>query len=75
MILTIENTSGAGKPCRVFDAAGCEIAWVLYADTETGEVETYKQTKGRQLIEGEDGNLERETKICAAPLSVMWIEK
>ena len=69
MILNIENTSGAGKPVRVFDANGNEVAFLVSANTETGEVERYKlDSSGELVFHPECGGIELETIFLAKPL-------
>ena len=69
MMLTIENTSGIGRPIKIFDANGREVLFAITADTETGEVEKYKTGERGQLIRNEEkGEIEREKVLLAFPL-------
>ena len=50
-----ENTAKIGKPCRVFDANNDEILWVVFCDTETGEVERFEHD-GQSFVVNEEGD-------------------
>ena len=76
-VLTPQNTSLAGKPCRIFDADGEEVRWCTEASIKTGCVTRYE-------ADDKTGNI----RVCAltlrtkkiieqrpAPLRVEWQEE
>lgn len=70
----ISNTSGIGRPCRVFDANNKEILDILWCDTETGEVERYVLNDGLFVI-NEFKEVETMHETFDAPLRIEWIKK
>ena len=71
-IYTVDNTSKIGRPCKVFDANGVELRWVLRCDTETGEVEQHATDPetGKIQIDIAKGEIVQQTKFYPAPLRV-----
>lgn len=71
MILTLENTIGVGKRCKVFDAHGNHIEKVVWADTESGKVQQYALDEdGKYIVKGVIA--ERRWATYPAPLRVEW---
>lgn len=71
---TIENTSEIRKPCRVFDADGVELKYVVMCDTETGEVEQLVYNENDRHFEKAIGNtIARSVKFYPKPLRIEFI--
>ncbi len=70
----IENTAKIGKPCRVFDAKNEEILWVVFCDTETGDVERLQHDGQSFVVNAEGDAINRVTENRPAPLRVEWCE-
>ena len=69
MIYNVQNTSGIGKPCRIFDANGLEWDDIEECDTETGRMIQFKRDAEGRLVDHE-GELIRETVYGAPPLQL-----
>ena len=75
-IYTIENTAGIGKPCKMFDANGVELLYVIEADTETGHIKRrIKDRRGNFILapSGEESLVVLEAH--PPPLRVEWINQ
>jgi hypothetical protein len=72
---TVENTTKAEKPYKVFDADGKELKYVVACDTDTGEVEQLIWNSERQQFdknEAGDG-IARLTTFYPKPLRVEFV--
>lgn len=72
MELTVDNTSKAGKPVRIFDADGVEITHVIWCDTETGAVTRFETADGKIVLAF--GVPKRIIEFRPAPLQVEIID-
>lgn len=73
MIYDVENTAKVGKPCRVVDANGQDVRFVVSCDTETGDVLRLKHD-GESFVIGADGDVETISERVPAPLHIEWLE-
>ena len=74
MILKLNNTVGIGKPCIVYDAENEEVLYIIFANTETGEIERRAHDgTGFILDENFDTEIIKETR--QAPLRVEWLSE
>ena len=73
MLLNVENTSGIGKRCEVFDACGFEVKYCIFCDTETGEVEILLHDGEKFVVEDCGQSVKRVSEFRPAPLRVNWL--
>ena len=75
MIYNSENTAGAGRPCRVYDADGSEIRYVIECDTKTGAVQRYAN-HGRQFtVDAASPRGDVVMEIRKTPLIIEWLSR
>jgi hypothetical protein len=70
MIYTLENTSDAGRPVRVFDATGKEWTEVVACDTETGCIKKHLVIHGFAQVDPFSSRAITQILYIPAPLTV-----
>ena len=70
-VYTVENTSKAGMPCKVFDSMGNEIPYVVRCDTETGVIERAHHINGRLVVGPTGDTIARIVETYPLPLQVI----
>jgi hypothetical protein len=50
MLYTVQTTSGAGKPVKVFDGNGNEIEYCTMVDMDTEDVEVFRRDASGQFV-------------------------
>ena len=73
MVYTVENTAAIGRPCEVRDSDGQPIPYVVWCDTETGDVESYARDTNGWVITRE-GLVSRVKSTHPAPLQIIFAE-
>jgi len=63
-----------GSHCHTFDAFGQRVMFVLWCDTETGELERYYTDAHMQFERDENGLMRKIRETRAAPLRVAVLE-
>ena len=64
------------KPARVYDAHGIEIIYVIWMDTDTGEVEQIAvDRRGRFVFDEDKQELETIRSFYPAPLKVVEVQE
>jgi hypothetical protein len=68
------NQAEPWKPGRVFDANGEEIKFVIWMDTESGEVVQLRNDGQVPLLNDYRSDVPRDRKTYPAPLTVVEME-
>ena len=68
------NQAEPWKPGRVFDANGQEIKFVVWMDTESGEVVQLRNDGHVPLLNDDRSDVLRDSKTYPAPLTVVEME-
>lgn len=68
------NQAEPWKPGRVFDANGEEIKFVIWMDTESGEVVQLRNDGQVPLLNDDRSDVLRDRKTHPAPLTVVEME-
>lgn len=68
------NQAEPWKPGRVFDANGEEIKFVIWMDTESGEVVQLRNDGQVPLLNHDRSDVLRDRKTYPAPLTVVEME-
>ena len=68
------NQAEPWKPGKVFDANGEEIKFVVWMDTESGEVVQLRNDGRVPLLNNDRSDVLRDRKTYPAPLTVVEME-
>jgi hypothetical protein len=67
------NQAEPWEPAKVYDANGEEITYVVWMDTDTGEVVQLKHDGESLVFNGDRSDIVRQLKFYPAPLRVVPI--
>ena len=75
MILTVNNTSKAGRPCVIYDADGYQIHNLVYADTRTGQIRRHKTKNGELVFNDRRDEIVFVSEVRKTPFKIVWLEQ